>query len=63
VASRIEGLPVGWTPLIAAPRLAAQLGLADHELLVKDDGRNPSASFKDRASAIALVRARELGDR
>jgi threonine synthase len=30
-------------------------------LFVKDDGRNPSASFKDRASAIALVRARETG--
>jgi threonine synthase len=62
VGSRIEGLPMGWTPLIAAPRLAAQLGLGDHELLIKDDGRNPSASFKDRASAIALVRAREIGE-
>jgi threonine synthase len=28
---------------------------------IKDDGRNPSASFKDRASAIALLRAREIG--
>jgi len=32
------------------------------ELLLKDDSRNPSASFKDRASAIALVRAREQGE-
>jgi threonine synthase len=50
---------VGWTPLYPAPRLAAQLGL--HHLWVKDDGRQPTASFKDRASAIAVVKARELG--
>ena len=50
---------VGWTPLLAAPRLAASLGL--EHLWVKDDGREPTASFKDRASAIALVKARELG--
>jgi threonine synthase len=59
VSSRIEGPPVGWTPLFEAPRLARALGVA--KLLVKDDGRNPSASFKDRASAVALVRARECG--
>ena len=59
VSSRITSPPVGWTPLFEAPRLAEQVGVA--RLLVKDDGRNPSASFKDRASAIALVRARELG--
>jgi threonine synthase len=50
---------VGWTPLYPAPRLAAQLGL--RHLWVKDDGRQPTASFKDRASAIAVVKARELG--
>jgi threonine synthase len=50
---------VGWTPLYAAPRLAADLGLA--HVWVKDDGRQPTASFKDRASAIAVVKARELG--
>lgn len=61
VRGRIERLPIGWTPLIPAPRLARALGLEGCELLLKDDGRNPSASFKDRASAIALVRARELG--
>jgi threonine synthase len=49
---------VGWTPLLAAPRLAAHLGLK--RLWIKDDGRQPTASFKDRASAIAVVRAREL---
>ena len=50
---------VGWTPLYPAPRLAVQLGLEN--LWVKDDGRQPTASFKDRASAIAVVKAHELG--
>jgi threonine synthase len=50
---------VGWTPLYPAPRLAAALGL--HHVWVKDDGRQPTASFKDRASAIAVVKTRELG--
>ena len=50
---------VGWTPLYSAPRLAAQLGL--NHLWVKDDGRQPTASFKDRASAIAVIKTRELG--
>ena len=50
---------VGWTPLYAAPRLAAHLGL--RHLWVKDDGRQPTASFKDRASAIAVVKTRQLG--
>jgi threonine synthase len=50
---------VGWTPLYPAPRLASQLGLG--HLWVKDDGREPTASFKDRASAIAVAKTRELG--
>jgi threonine synthase len=50
---------VGWTPLYPAPRLAACLGL--RWLWVKDDGRQPTASFKDRASAIAIAKTRELG--
>jgi threonine synthase len=49
----------GGTPLYRAERLGARLGL-DH-LYVKDDGRNPSASFKDRASAVVVARAREIG--
>ncbi len=52
-------LEVGGTPLYSAPRLAASLGL--HRLWIKDDGRNPTASFKDRASAIAVVKAGEQG--
>jgi threonine synthase len=59
VSKRLEGPPVGWTPLIEAPKLAKTCGVKT--LLVKDDGRNPSASFKDRASSVALQRARELG--
>jgi threonine synthase len=50
---------VGWTPLYPAPRLAAGLGMRN--LWVKDDSRQPTASFKDRASAIAVVKGRELG--
>ena len=52
-------LRVGLTPLYAAPRLGALAGLQN--LYLKDDGQNPSASFKDRAGAVALVRARETG--
>lgn len=52
-------LPVGGTPLLAVPRLRASTGLTN--LWVKDDGRNPSASFKDRASAIAVARAQAGG--
>ncbi|MFQ5575422.1 MAG: threonine synthase [Anaerolineae bacterium] len=55
----VPPLSVGWTPLYPAPRLAAELGL--RHLWVKDDGRQPTASFKDRASAIAVVKAQEKG--
>ncbi|NLE76774.1 MAG: threonine synthase [Chloroflexi bacterium] len=54
-------LTVGWTPLYGIPRLASQLGL--RALWLKDEGRNPTASLKDRASAVALVRAQEQGRR
>jgi threonine synthase len=57
----VPPLAVGWTPMYEAPRLAASLGLK--QLWVKDDGRQPTASFKDRASAIAVVKAREKGAR
>lgn len=61
VSGKLEGPPVGWTPLVPAPALAEALGI--REILIKDDGRNPSASFKDRASAVALQHARENGHR
>src|SRR5437762_793829 len=50
---------VGWTPLIRAPRLGAAIGVV--QLVLKDDARNPSLSFKDRPVAVALARALELG--
>jgi threonine synthase len=50
-------LPVGGTPLLAAPRLAADVGV--RRMFIKDDGRNPSGSLKDRASAIAVAKAQE----
>ncbi len=53
----VPPLAVGWTPLYDAPRMAVHLGL--QQVWVKDDGRNPTASFKDRASAVAVVKARE----
>ena len=53
----IPHLQVGWTPLYDARRLAADLGIA--RCWVKDEGRNPTASFKDRASAIGVVKALE----
>jgi threonine synthase len=57
-----QGTPlwaVGWTPLFTPARLAAKLGL--RQLWIKDDGRNPTASFKDRASAVVVARAQEIG--
>ncbi len=57
--SPVPPLTVGWTPLYRADRLAARLGLK--HLWVKDEGRQPSASLKDRASAIAVVKAEERG--
>ena len=52
-------LRVGWSPLYEEPRLAKQMGLK--RLFVKDDGQNPTASLKDRASAMAVAKAREAG--
>ncbi|MBE3580574.1 MAG: threonine synthase [Thermoanaerobacteraceae bacterium] len=48
-------LRVGWSPLYYVPRLAREIGLK--HLYIKDDGVNPTASLKDRASAVAVARA------
>jgi len=48
----------GWTPVYELPRLAEKLGLG--RLWLKDESRNPTASFKDRASAIVVARAQEI---
>jgi threonine synthase len=50
---------VGGTPLYEAQKLGNALGLS--HLRIKDDGRNPTASFKDRASAVVVQRAKEIG--
>ena len=52
-------LRMGWSPLYKADRLSKVLGLKT--LYIKDDGQNPTASLKDRASAMAVVKAREAG--
>lgn len=49
----------GWTPVYKPTRLAKKLGLQD--LWVKDESSNPTASFKDRASAVVVARAMEIG--
>jgi threonine synthase len=56
-----EGTPLraaGWTPVFNLRRLAEELGL--EHLWLKDESRNPTASFKDRASAVVVARAREI---
>ena len=54
------GTTSGWTPLVRADRLAAELGM--RELYLKDDSVNhPTLSYKDRVVSIAATRACELG--
>lgn len=55
----IDKLRVGWSPFYECKRLADELGIA--KLYIKDDGINPTASLKDRASAMAVVKAVEAG--
>ena len=55
----VPNLHVGWTPVYDVPRLASALGI--RKLYLKDDGRNPSSSFKDRASSVGVVKAQEFG--
>ncbi|HUU03443.1 MAG TPA: threonine synthase [Myxococcota bacterium] len=50
---------LGWTPLYDLPGLASSLGVG--RLWIKDDGQNPSASFKDRASSVGVAHAIEQG--
>ena len=55
--SSVPPLTVGGTPLYDAPALASEVGVA--RVWVKDEGREPTASLKDRASAMAVVKAQE----
>jgi len=58
-STQIAPLQVGWTPLYRASTVEKQLGL--NNVYIKDDGRNPTASLKDRASAVGIAKAREAG--
>jgi threonine synthase len=59
--SEIVTLGEGLTPLLPLPRLARHLGFRD--LLLKDEGKNPTASFKARGMAVAVTMAKHLGAR
>ncbi len=58
-AASIVSLGETMTPLIAAPRMAARLG--GGEIVVKDEGRLPTGSFKARGIAVAVSMAKEFG--
>jgi len=51
----------GWTPLLRAARLGERLGMSD--LFIKDEGQNPTQSFKARGMTAAVSMAKELGAR
>jgi threonine synthase len=55
----VPPIQVGDTPMHEAPRLAAATGVG--RVWVKDEGRQPTASLKDRASAMAVAKAAERG--
>ncbi|MFN2576266.1 MAG: threonine synthase [Pyrinomonadaceae bacterium] len=55
----IVSLGEGFTPLLRAKRLGAQLGL--NQLYIKDEGQNPTQSFKARGMTAAVSMAKELG--
>jgi len=52
---RYKKLTIGWTPLYESERLGEFLNYTN--FYIKDDSRNPSASFKDRASIMAIINA------
>ncbi len=59
--AHIVTLGEGFTPLLPARRLGAELGMP--HLYIKEESLNPTASFKARGLAVAVSRARELGVR
>jgi threonine synthase len=59
VADAAVDLGTGFTPLVKADHLAAELGLRD--VWIKNDTRNPTNSFKDRVVSVALSKALEFG--
>jgi threonine synthase len=59
--AHVVSLGEGFTPLLSAPRLGAKLGVS--RLLIKDEGVNPTGTFKPRGAAVGVARASELGIR
>ncbi|HXJ66912.1 MAG TPA: threonine synthase [Actinomycetota bacterium] len=57
--ARVVSLGEGGTPMVDAPRLAGPLGVG--RVLVKDDGLNPTGSFKARGAAAGVTAALERG--
>lgn len=55
---RLPSLQIGWTPLYRAANLSKKYKFQN--IYIKDDGKNPSSSFKDRASAVVVVKGQEL---
>ncbi len=58
LANRVS-LGEGWTPILSLPRLGKKLGIA--ELSLKDEGLNPTGTFKARGAAMGVSKAKELG--
>ncbi len=58
-AEPVVALGEGWTPMFESPMLAHELGI--RRLWIKDEGQNPTASFKARGMALAMTRARVFG--
>ncbi len=57
----IVSLGEGDTPCVRVRRAAEDVGLAEGELFIKDEGGNPTGSFKARGLSVAVARAAELG--
>lgn len=54
----VAPLQIGWTPLYEAKSFEKQFNI--RKVFLKDEGRNPTASFKDRATAVGVAKAIEL---
>jgi threonine synthase len=55
----LVSLGEGYTPVLVAKKLGAELGL--RQVWIKDEAQNPTGSFKDRGISLAISRAKELG--
>ncbi|HJX81324.1 MAG TPA: pyridoxal-phosphate dependent enzyme, partial [Candidatus Udaeobacter sp.] len=55
-STRIVSLGEGTTPLVSCPRLSKRVGRA---VFVKNEGVNPTGSFKDRGMTVAVSKAME----